>query len=102
MDKKDFQEALKKWVFSNRNYRSYSLNRNVVEKVWNRGMGSVDFIRFDLKNKTVCICPFLTFCKSDERKLKEFMRDNHMENWKVIHTTEHFFYGSIPMSQMCR
>ena len=74
------KEQLKKFVASNRNYNPYSLSRNIVEKTFNRGMGSLALLRFYEEEKTIVINKSL-FSKSDERKLREFCRDCHIEDW---------------------
>lgn len=71
------------FIKSNRNYRHDMCNSLIVEKVWNHGMGSLDLFRFYPEKKTICINRCL-FNSSDERKLKEFCRDAHIENWERV------------------
>lgn len=74
------KESIKSFIKTNRNYRSDMCSSLIVEKVWNHGMGSLDLFRFYENEKTIVINRCL-FNKSDERKLREFCRDCHIEDW---------------------
>ncbi len=71
---------LEEFVKTNRNYRPYSISRNIVEKVWNNGMGSIALFRFYPEQKTVLINSLFAN-KCDLRKLTEFCRDCGITDW---------------------
>ena len=75
------KEMLSQFVKTNKNYRGYDLRLNIVDKVWNHGMGSINLFRFYADRKIIVINRTF-FNKWDERKLKEFCRDFHLEEWK--------------------
>ena len=77
-------ENLKDFINSNRNYRHDDCSREIVCKVFNRGNGRLALLRFYESEKTIVINKKL-FNASDERKLKEFCRDNGMENWRWLY-----------------
>lgn len=83
MTKEELKNSIYNWCFSVRNYNAFSADRMTVEKSWNRGLGSLQLFHFDFEAKTVVVNVWM-YNKSDARKLREFMRDNHLENWKVI------------------
>lgn len=75
----DFQEQNKRW------YRRDCPHDLTIKKVFNRGMGLLDLFYFNLSRKFVAINA--TLCTaSDRKKLSEFLRDNHMENWHRVET----------------
>jgi len=75
------KEMLLQFVKTNKNYRGYDLRLNIVDKVWNHGSGSINLFRF-YADKKIIVINRTFFNKWDERKLKEFCRDFHLENWK--------------------
>lgn len=68
------------FFFKFKQYNRYSQRYNIVEKTFNRGMGSLKLFRFYLDKKIVLINKCL-FNKSDEKKLDEFLRLNNMSDW---------------------
>ena len=74
------KEIISKWIWSNRNYRHNDSNGLIVKKVFNHGMGALDLLRFYPEEKTIVINRAL-FKSGDERKLREFCRDCHIEDW---------------------
>lgn len=72
-----FQEQNKRWY-----HRDYP-NDLTIKKVFNHRMGLLDLFCFDLQSKVVAINATLATA-SDRRKLSEFLRDNHMENWHRV------------------
>lgn len=75
----NFQEQNRRW------YRRDCPKDLTIKKVFNHGMGQLDLFYFDLQRKFVAINVSLCTA-SDKRKLSEFLRDNHMENWQRVET----------------
>lgn len=75
------KEAILSFVKSNRNYRGYDLHLGIIDKVFNNGNGSLNLFRFYQEKKIIVINKTI-YNKSDERKLKEFCRDCHIEDWQ--------------------
>lgn len=80
------RNLLSQFVRTNRNYRGYDLSHNIVEKVFNRGCGSLGLFRF-YPDKKIIVINKLLYNKSDERKLNEFCRDTHIEDWQRVFTS---------------
>ena len=74
------KDLLEKFVKKNRNYRGYDLWNNIVDKVFNRGMGAINLFRFYETEKIIVINK-LFFNKADERKLKTFCEEKGMTEW---------------------
>lgn len=77
----DLKQNIKGLINRVKQYRFHDYNGFTICKVWNRGMGSLDLVRFFPEKKVILINSAL-FNNSDRKKLDEFCRDNHIENWK--------------------
>lgn len=77
----DLKQNIKGLINRVKQYRFHDYNSFTICKVWNRGMGSLDLVRFFPEKKVILINSAL-FNNSDNKKLHEFCRDNHIENWK--------------------
>lgn len=62
-------------------YRPYSISKNIIEKTFNRGMGSLALFKFDFEHKTIKINSAL-YNKADEKKLNKLIKDCGIEDWK--------------------
>lgn len=65
-----------------RQYKSFSFDYNIVEKIWNNGNGSLKLIRFYPDTKIVLVNECL-FNKSDEKHLTDFINQNNMNDWNI-------------------
>lgn len=74
-------EKLFQFVSDNKNYRSFDLHLNIVDKVFNGGNGALNLFRFYPEQKVIVINK-VVFTKSDKNKLEEFCRDYHCEDWQ--------------------
>ena len=70
------------WFFKFRQYNAYSASYNIVEKTFNRGMGSLSLFRFYPDKKIVLINRSLAN-KSDCSKLNQFLNENNMNDWEL-------------------
>lgn len=80
------KEKISQFVKTNRNYRPYSLHLNIVEKTFNNGSGSLGLFRFYPERKKVAVNKLLC-TKNDERKLDEFLRDCHCEDFERVYVS---------------
>lgn len=76
-------ENIYNFIKSSRNYRTYDMHLNIVDKVFNHGRGALQFIRFYEKEKTIVINEIL-FTKRDKAKLEKFCKEAGIEDytWK--------------------
>lgn len=65
-----------------RQYKSYSFNNNIVDKVFNKGNGALNLFRFYENEKTILVNECL-FNKSDEKHLSEFIKANDFQDWTI-------------------
>lgn len=86
MNKETLVKAVSEFQGNNKRYyrRDYPTGLT-IKKVFNHGMGQLELFYFDLKRKLIAINNNLATA-SDLRKLREFCRDNHMDNWRQIDT----------------
>lgn len=86
MNKETLVKAVSEFQGTNKRYyrRDYPTDLT-IKKVFNHGMGQLELFYFDLKRKLIAINNNLATA-SDLRKLREFCRDNHMDNWRQINT----------------
>ena len=86
MDKETLVKAVSEFHGNNKRYyrRDYPTDLT-IKKVFNHGMGQLELFYFDLKRKFIAINSNIATV-SDFRKLREFCRDNHMDNWRQIDT----------------
>lgn len=77
----DLKQNIKALISKVKQYRFSDSNDFTICKVWNRGMGRLSLVAFFPEKKTILINSAL-FNNSDRKKLDEFCRDNHIENWE--------------------
>lgn len=78
------------WFFKFRQYNQYSKSYNIVEKTFNRGMGSLALFRFYADKKIVLINQSI-YNNSDKEKLDKFLIENNMTDWEKM-----FIYYGYP------
>lgn len=83
LTKEELKNNIREWCFSVRNYNSYSVYIMNVEKTFNGGRGSIELFHFDFEAKTIVV-NVSVYTRADAYKLREFIKSNHLENWKVI------------------
>ena len=69
-------------------YHKHTFLGLTISKTWNRGMGRLSLFRFYPDEKIVLINSAI-FNNSDRKKLTQFCKDNHIEDWKW----EEVYYG---------
>lgn len=77
----DLKLNIKAFINKVKQYRFSDSDDLTICKVWNRGMGRLSLVAFFPAEKVVLINSAL-FNNSDGRKLHEFCRDNHIEDWE--------------------
>lgn len=77
----DLKQNIKAFINHVKQYRFHDSNGLTICKIWNYGMGSLSLVRFFPKENVVLINSAL-FNNSDRKKLHEFCRDNHIEDWE--------------------
>lgn len=65
-----------------RNYKAYDADWGIVKKVWNHGMGALEFIRV-YRNKGVLAVNKCVYNKTDERKIDELKKLLGGE-WRIV------------------
>lgn len=78
------------WFFKFRQYMPFSASYNIVEKTFNRGMGSLALFRFYADKKIVLINQSI-YNNSDKEKLDKFLNENNMNDWE-----KKFIYYGYP------
>lgn len=86
MDKETLVKAVSEFNDNNKRYyrRDYPTDLT-IKKVFNHGMGELELFYFDLDRKFIAINSNLA-TNSDFRKLREFCRCNHIDDWRQIDT----------------
>ena len=79
------------WFFSFRNYNPYTKSYNIVEKTFNRGMGSLALFRFYADKKIILINQSL-YNNTDKERLDQFIKDNNLNDWE-----KRFIYYGYPV-----
>jgi len=67
-----------------KSYRSFSVAYGKVGKLFNNGNGCLDLFRFIPETKSIRVNDALA-TKADLRKLRQFMKDQGLTEWKIEH-----------------
>lgn len=77
------KEYLSKYIQKRRQYRACSLYNKTLAKVFNRGMGCVDIVRFYPDVRKICVAENLV-SNIDLKNLAEIQKDLDIEDWEVV------------------
>ena len=83
MKKETLDEVLREFAHKFRNYRFSELSSDSIEKVWNRGMGSLEIYKVYPNESIIAVNDFL-YNFTDERKLS-LLKKILGEEWKIVH-----------------